>query len=235
MRTHAATLPRRTNAGGWRWGLVVVGFLLGVSVWLLPMLIAVATRSDPALVAYRDEILFHQTVNRYASAWHHVKPWYYFIVEVIPGLWLPFSLLLFWLVPRWRDAWRERDARVWVPLGWALLTLLFFSLSAGKRGIYLFPALPAVAIAAAPFLPQLFNRKGVQRASLVLGAGLLVGAIALLIAAAIGNPKLHKLLAEQGIESLAPIAVFVGRRHRAVGSGRVEEADSRLARPAGCA
>ena len=34
--------------------------------------------------AYRDEILFKQTVGRYAAAWHHVKPWYYFIVEVIP-------------------------------------------------------------------------------------------------------------------------------------------------------
>ncbi len=149
-----------SDTSPWRWGLVAVGFLLGVSIWLAPMLIAVATRNDPALVAYQNEILFHQTVNRYASAWHHVKPWYFFIVEVIPGLWLPLSLLLFWLVPRWKTAWQERDGRVWVPLGWALLTLLFFSLSAGKRGIYLFPALPAVAIAAAPFLPALFARRG---------------------------------------------------------------------------
>ena len=67
--------------------IVAVGFLaLAVCAcgWF-PMLIAVATRDDPALVAYRDEILFQQTVHRYASAWHHVKPWYYFILEVIPG------------------------------------------------------------------------------------------------------------------------------------------------------
>jgi len=197
-------------AGGWRWGLVAVGFLLGVSVWLVPMLVAVETRNDPALVAYRNEILFHQTVNRYASAWHHVQPWYYFIVEVIPGLWLPLSLLLFWLVPRWKGAWREKDARVWLPLAWALLTLLFFSLSTGKRGIYLFPALPAVAMAAAPFLPTLFARKGVQRASLALGGLLLLGGLALLIAAASGHAKLHAVLAEQGIETLAPIEIFVG-------------------------
>ena len=36
------------------------------------------------------------------AAWHHVKTWYYFILEVIPPLWLPWSLLLFWLVPRFR-------------------------------------------------------------------------------------------------------------------------------------
>jgi 4-amino-4-deoxy-L-arabinose transferase-like glycosyltransferase len=194
----------------WRWGLVVVGFLLGVSVWLVPMLIAVATRGDPALVAYRNEILFQQTVHRYAAAWHHVEPWYYFIVDVIPGLWLPFSLLLFWLVPRWAAAWRARDARVWVPLAWVLLTLLFFSLSTGKRGIYLFPALPALAIAAAPYLPELFARRSVRWASLVLGAVVVLLAVGVLIIDASGNEKLRAQAAEQGVASLAPIAVIAG-------------------------
>ncbi|MEJ0035606.1 MAG: glycosyltransferase family 39 protein [Gammaproteobacteria bacterium] len=194
----------------WRWGLVVVGFLLGVSVWLGPMLVAVATRHDPALVAYRNEILFQQTVHRYAAAWHHVEPWYYFILNVIPGLWLPFSLLLFWLVPRWAAAWREKDARVWLPLAWVLLTLLFFSLSTGKRGIYLFPALPALALAAAPYLPDLFSRRGVRWASLALGAFVVLLAVGVLVIDASGNPKLRTQAAEQGIDSLAPIAVIAG-------------------------
>ncbi len=38
----------------------------------------------------------------------------------------------------------------------------------------------------------------------------IAGAAALLIAEATGHPKLHALLAEQGIESLTPIAVFLG-------------------------
>ena len=194
----------------WRWGLVAVGFLLGVSIWLAPMLIAVATRGDPALVAYRNEILFQQTVHRYAAAWHHVEPWYYFIVNVIPGLWLPFSLLLFWLVPRWAAAWRAKDARVWVPLAWVLLTLLFFSLSTGKRGIYLFPALPALAIAAAPYLPELFARRGVRWASLVLGGFVVLIAVGVLVVDASGNAKLRAQAAEQGVDSLAPIAVIAG-------------------------
>jgi 4-amino-4-deoxy-L-arabinose transferase-like glycosyltransferase len=189
----------------WRWGLVAVGFLLGVSVWLVPMLVAVATRHDPALVAYRDEILFQQTVHRYAAAWHHVEPWYYFILNVIPGLWLPFSLLLIWLVPRWIAAWRERDARVWLPLAWVLLTLLFFSLSTGKRGIYIFPALPALAIAASPYLPHIFSRSSVRWTSLLLGAVVVLAALAVLIADATGHGKLRAQAAEQGIASLAPI------------------------------
>lgn len=198
------------KASRWRWALIVIGFLLGVSIWLVPMLIAVATRGDPALVTYRDEILFQQTVHRYAAAWHHVEPWYYFIVNVIPGLWLPFSLLLFWLVPRWATAWREKDARVWLPLAWVLLTLLFFSLSTGKRGIYIFPALPALAIAAAPYLPELFTRRGVRWASLALGAFVVLLAAGVLIADATGNGKLRAQAAGQGIGSLAPIAVIAG-------------------------
>jgi hypothetical protein len=174
------------------------------------MLIAVATRHDPALVAYRNEILFQQTVHRYAAAWHHVEPWYYFILNVIPGLWLPFSLLLFWLVPRWADAWRQKEARVWLPLAWVLLTLLFFSLSTGKRGVYIFPALPGLAIAAAPYLPDLFLRRGVRWASLALGGVVLLLAVGVLVLDASGNTKLRAQLAEQGIDSLAPIAVIAG-------------------------
>ena len=209
FRVRGFSVWRAASPAGWRWTLVAGGFLLGASLWLVPMLIAVATRGDPSLVAYRDEILFQQTVHRYAAAWHHVEPWYYFIVSVIPGLWLPFSLLLFWLVPRWAAAWRVKDARVWLPLAWVLLTLLFFSLSTGKRGIYLFPALPALAIASAPYLPELFKHRGVQWASLVLGGVIVLAGVGLLVAHATGNAKLDSKLANVGLTSLAPVAVFV--------------------------
>jgi 4-amino-4-deoxy-L-arabinose transferase-like glycosyltransferase len=194
--------------GGPRWWLVVLGFLLGVSIWLVPMLIAVATRHDPALVAYRNEILFHQTVQRYAAAWHHVEPWYYFIVEVIPPLWLPLSLLLFWLVPKWKGAWQERDARVWLPLAWTILTTCFFSLSTGKRGVYLFPALPGAALAAAPYLRDLYQRKGVGRASLVLGAVLVLGTLGVLIAAMNGG-HLRETLAKSVGDYRTPLISFL--------------------------
>jgi 4-amino-4-deoxy-L-arabinose transferase-like glycosyltransferase len=170
------------GAGGWRWWLAPLAMLVGIALWFVPMLIAVDASGAPEYAAYRDEILFKQTVGRYAAAWHHVKPWYYFIAEVIPALWLPWSLLLFWLVPRFRQAFRERDARVWLPLSWALLVLVFFSASPGKRGVYIHPALPALALASLPLLPALLARQGVRRAGWVLAlmfwvlaaAGLLV-------------------------------------------------------------
>ena len=44
------------------------------------------------------------------------------------------------------------------------LVVLFFSLSSGKRGVYILPALPAVALASAPYLIELTQRRAVQRA-----------------------------------------------------------------------
>ncbi|MBC8025849.1 MAG: glycosyltransferase family 39 protein [Steroidobacteraceae bacterium] len=162
--------PLDAGKGGWRWWLAPLALLAGICVWFVPMLVAVATSGAPEYVAYRDEILFKQTVGRYAAAWHHVKGWYYFVVEVIPALWLPWSLLLFWLVPRFRRAWVLRDARVWLPLCWVLLVLVFFSASPGKRGVYLLPALPALAFASLPLIGEILVKRGVRIASIGLAA-----------------------------------------------------------------
>ena len=176
------------GAIGWRWWLAPLAMLVGISLWFVPMIVAVDMSGAPEYRAYRDEILFKQTVNRYASAWHHVKPWYYFILEVIPALWLPWSLLLFWLVPRFKAAARERDARVWLPLTWCLLVLLFFSVSPGKRGVYIHVALPALALVSLTVLPAVLQRPGVRRTGWVMA--LLFWVAALLGLAALA---LHKV------------------------------------------
>jgi len=166
---------------GWRWWIAPLAMLFAISLWFVPMLLAAASGSEE-YAAYRDEILFKQTVGRYAAAWHHVKGWYYFIVEVVPVLWLPWSLLLFWLAPRFKAAFHERDARVWLPLFWALIVLVFFSVSPGKRGIYILPALPALAFAAMPFLESLLARTGVRRAGFVVGGAFFLAAAVLVVA-----------------------------------------------------
>ncbi len=124
--THWNGLPS-VDAGKarWRWWLAPLAMLIGVSLWFVPMLITVAASNSPEYAAYRDEILFKQTVGRYAAAWHHVKAWYYFILEVIPALWLPWSLLLVWLAPRFKLAFHERDARVWLPLFCLFIVVAF--------------------------------------------------------------------------------------------------------------
>jgi hypothetical protein len=82
---------------------LVPAFLLGTAVWLGPLGIALLNDPSPELQSYARELLFKQTGTRYANAWHHVQPaWYY--LQVIATLWLPGSLLLPALVPAW---WRR--------------------------------------------------------------------------------------------------------------------------------
>jgi 4-amino-4-deoxy-L-arabinose transferase-like glycosyltransferase len=177
--------PQAAGPGrSWNWWLLLPMFLLGTAVWLAPLGIALLNNPDPALKAYAHELLFKQTGTRYTSAWHHTQPaWYY--LQVIATMWLPGSLLLPWLVPAWWRRCRRADPRYVLLLGWALLVLLFFSASPGKREVYILPMLPALAVAAAPLLAGLLRRTGVRW--LLLGYVVLL-AVAMLV---IGYGAVH--------------------------------------------
>src|SRR5262245_7822733 len=144
-----------------RWLLGPLCLLGAMALWFVPMMLVTSTGGE--LLQYRNEILFHQTVTRYAESWHHKEPFWYFLVYVIPVLWLPLIALVPWLWPRWREAVRRRDTFVAVLLAWVVLVLLFFSSSGGKRGVYVLPALPALAMAAAPWLPEITRKLGTRR------------------------------------------------------------------------
>ncbi len=195
--------------GGARWWLAPLAALAGISLWFVPMVLTVAQSGDPSLVAYRDEILLRQTVTRYANPWHHQEPWYYFVVNVIPALWLPGTALLPWLVPRWRAAWRGRDGRPWLFLGWIALVVLFFSLSPAKRGVYVLPALPAFALVAAPWLVELLRERKPGRVLFWLAATVVaLGALAALYLGVIRPDELESLAEQYGVTSIAPLVVI---------------------------
>jgi 4-amino-4-deoxy-L-arabinose transferase-like glycosyltransferase len=155
------TVPR--PAGAWRWWAGAGAFVAVIALWLVPMVAGVVFSGDPEFAAYRDNILFKQTAQRYADAWGHFAPPWYLLVNVIPWAWLPVTALLPWLLPRWAAALRERDARILVLAGWVLLVVAFFSASTGKRGVYILPAVPAVALLAAPWARDLVGRTGARR------------------------------------------------------------------------
>ena len=142
---------------GRRWATGFLVLLAGCAVWVVPLLATVWLKGGADEVAYLKEILFHQTGGRYASAWDHREPFWYFLT-VIPQYWLPLVLALPWLVPAWRRQLRKHDARIVLLLGWVVLVVLFFCLSTGKRKIYIFPALPGLVLAAAPLIPWLLRR-----------------------------------------------------------------------------
>ncbi|MCG8435613.1 MAG: glycosyltransferase family 39 protein [Gammaproteobacteria bacterium] len=155
------------NGRLWDWlkGPAVFAFVL--AAWLLPMLVLVSQSADPALEAYRDNILFKQTAARYANPWHHFQPFWYYLVEVLPFLWFPLSVALFWLVPGWWACLKQRDGRIFSFLVWVLFVLVFFSLSPGKRGVYILPALPVLALSSGPLLQEIAGKLSFKRTALI--------------------------------------------------------------------
>ena len=187
------------------WAAGVAAFLAAIAIWFVPMWIA--TSADGALLAYRNEILFHQTVTRYADAWHHHEPVWYYLVQVIPALWLPAIALVPWAWRRWRKRWSAHDALTAIALCWVVLVLLFFSASSGKRGVYVLPALPALVLALAPALPELLRARGPRR--FAFGLALLLTAVGIAGAAyfAVDAQATLKIMHEYGANPVLPLAL----------------------------
>lgn len=178
--------------------------LLAIGVWLVPMLIHTWGSADPDLAAYRDNILMKQTMERYARSWGHIQPPWYFITNVIPFLWLPAVLLLPWLVGRWRASLRARSGPMLLLLAWIALVIFFFSATPGKRGVYLLPAVPAFALAVAPWVHELVARAGVRRLAFAF-----TGVVTLLCAGLALFPPLHAL-SDTGADAGALRWLFAG-------------------------
>lgn len=184
---------------GLRWSAGVLAFLGAIALWLVPVLAVGLGSGNPEHAEYLDNLLFKQTAQRYADPWHHHEPFWYF-GQVVLLFWLPFSLALPWLLAPWRAAWRARDARVWLPLAWFALVIVFFSLSSGKRDMYILPALPALALAAAPFLDGLSRRRGFRIAVLAFTGLLSLVLLAGGLLALNGEPSFEaRLVRERGL------------------------------------
>jgi len=165
LRWRGWAMPGRS---GWLAAGGLLAMLAAIGAWFVPMLVTTAAGGE--LLAYRNEILFQQTVTRYADAWHHHEPFWYYLVRVIPVLWLPLIALVPWLWPRWRKSLARRETWTAVLLAWVLLVIVFFSASSGKRGVYVLPAVPALVMAAAPFLPDVLGLRGTRRLAMALAA-----------------------------------------------------------------
>lgn len=199
---------------GRRFWLGPLALLLPILGWLVPMLWTVHASGDPALQAYADNILLRQTAKRYADPWHHHQPFWYF-GQVMLTQWLPVVFALPWAIRPWRDALRARDARVLLPLAWVALVLLFFSLSAGKREVYILPALPMLCLALGPWLPGIVTRAGPRR--IAFGIAALLAVLFTLAGASMlsGSPGFEARLAEsRGLEgatdTLGALGVAIG-------------------------
>ncbi len=188
-----------------RWSSGLVFFLIAIALWLVPLLWTVSDGGSVEQQAYLNDILFRQTAERYANPWVHRQPFWYF-AEIMLLFWMPFSLAFFWLWKPWYQSARIKDAKVLLPLAWAVLVVIFFSLSSGKRDMYILPALPAFALAAAPFMQTLSERISLRYVLFALITFISLVVLALGMQALLGEPSFEKkFILERGASQLDPL------------------------------
>ena len=155
-------------------------FFIGLAIALVPVLCWLVPACIIGGGDYTRTILFKQNFGRAVSSFAHKKPWYYFI-EQLPVLFLPWSILLIAGVYHVYQSFREKNRDVRVYVSWFLSGFIFFSLVSGKRGRYLLPLFPALSLLAAHVSARLEQRGGRSLFSLPLMAA--VSGLALLLVA----------------------------------------------------
>lgn len=99
--------------------------------------------------AYLEGFFLGDNLERFATArFNDPRPWWFYLPVVLGGLlpWTP--LMLVWVHPVWRFLTRRKDVGT-IDLRlllWAILPLVFYSLSVGKQPRYVLPVLPPLAI-----------------------------------------------------------------------------------------
>jgi 4-amino-4-deoxy-L-arabinose transferase-like glycosyltransferase len=141
--------------------------------------------------------------GRFFLGIYHPRPWHYFFIQ-FPARALPWSL--FWPVIAWA-AWRRvfvahtdpERARAWrFLLAWIGVMFVFFSVSAGKRELYMLPAMPPAALLTADaLLVLLAQRSDVPRwwtaGAAVVATAAASGGVALVIRPRVADVDLPRL------------------------------------------
>ncbi|MEX2015130.1 MAG: glycosyltransferase family 39 protein [Candidatus Hydrogenedentales bacterium] len=128
----------------------IIGMLAAIAVvalWMIPARMSVAdeTAATEAAQAQIGNELQRQILERLFTIGNHAQwPWYY-AVKTLPVDWLPWTLfapyMIYYVWKRRRDGEETR-----LLLAWTLPALIFFSISIGKRSVYILPLFPAIAI-----------------------------------------------------------------------------------------
>jgi len=108
---------------------------------------------------YLHATLFKQTIDRYATGWSHVKPFYYYFLN-FPVEFLPWFLFLpaGFVYGFSRESLRKRKAFLFL-LTWLVAIFIVFSISKGKRGLYLLPLYPAASLIVAAFFEDYISHQ----------------------------------------------------------------------------
>jgi 4-amino-4-deoxy-L-arabinose transferase-like glycosyltransferase len=100
---------------------------------------------------YLNETLFHQTIDRYSIGWSHVHPFYYYLykfpVDFLPWIFFLPAAMIYGFS---KEVIVKKKEFLFL-LTWFIVIFLFFSISKGKRGLYLLPLFPAASLMVGKF------------------------------------------------------------------------------------
>ena len=109
---------------------------------------------------FLNETLLHQTIVRFAKGTSHVRPIYYYLAN-FPVDFLPWFLFLPGAIVYGLSKRREGISKDFLfLLLWFIVIFLFFSLSKGKRAIYLLPLYPAASLLVGRFWDDYLSGSG---------------------------------------------------------------------------
>lgn len=147
---------------------LIPGFLavlIVFALWLIPARLAVSVEQATGVSDELSTSLFRQTIGRFLFGVSHANPPWYYLTHLPLDL-LPWSLFLPWSLP-WVWKHRNEGPQMRFLLSGIAPAFIFFSISLGKRAIYILPLYPAFAILIARSLLELVEagssswRKGV--------------------------------------------------------------------------
>ena len=166
----------------WSWRLVGAVVLVDVGWYALA-----ARAGGPDFLARQ---IFHENVDRFVGrgvfGMHGGRSRFTMVENLLTDL-VPWNLVLVWAAVRW---WRgEREDTIGRFLHtWWIAIVTFFTIAYGKRGIYLLPLYPAIAILAGRALAEVVARLEARTA----------------------------VAAPPSADTSAPLGAFSGRLHRAL-------------------
>jgi 4-amino-4-deoxy-L-arabinose transferase-like glycosyltransferase len=187
---------------------LVSGFIV-VVLTIVPWLLLLHFRGDDQWI--RDFIWTHNIQNYALEPIGHVRPFYYYFVNLPPDflpwtLFVPGALLFYY-------PWKERlqNLPTLALVCWFAAIFIFFSLSKSKIAYYLLPLLPSLALLVGCYLRALITDKETQGMHWHLTAGFLYLLVCLLgLTGGVLPVVVYRLERELFLWALLSAAVLVG-------------------------
>lgn len=163
----------------------VIGIIIAMGLtllWYIPARMMLPAETAQVAQEGVGGEAFRQIIGRVFLGVSKAQPPWYYLFNVPAGM-LPWTLFLPWILPWiWRRR-HESDA-MRLLLAWTIPAFIFFSISVGKRGVYLLPIYPALAMLTARAVPDLMASDHVlwrKRTACVWGIALIALGIAPLV------------------------------------------------------